>query len=43
MVEENWDHYCLSTREKDLIILVDKPWWDTNHSELQIPSELTEE
>ena len=26
IVEENWDHYCPSTREIDLTILVNKLW-----------------
>ncbi len=42
-MKENQDHYCLSTRETDLTILTNKPWWDITHSESQIPSEVTEE
>ncbi len=43
MVEENKDYYCPPARETDLTILTNKPWQDTTHSELQTPSEITEE
>ena len=43
MVKENQDHYCSPTRETDQTTLADKLWWDTTHSESQIPSEVTEE
>ena len=42
-MKENQDHYCSPTRETDQTTLADKLWWDTTHSESQIPSELTEE
>src|SRR6266498_1090492 len=43
IVEENQDHYCPLAKEIDPTILTDKPWWDTTHSGLQTPSDLTEE
>ncbi len=43
IVKENQNHYCLSIRETNLTILMDKSWWDTTHLEPQILSELTEE
>ena len=43
IVEENKDYYCPPTRETDLTILTNKPWWDTTYSGPQTLSELTGE
>ena len=43
MVKENQDHYCPPARETDLIILINKPWWDNTHSGPQTSSGITEE
>ncbi len=43
MIEKNKDHYCLSVREIDLIMLIDILWWDTTHLGSQTLLELIEE